>query len=222
MDRKKLVVILLAAALILFGGGYKLACISNNNDLPAQGDFIDAVEENQNEVNDSGAAGENSEKPRPKIMVHVVGAVKNPGVHELLQGARVVDAVEAAVPLKSARLDLLNLAAPLPDGTQVKVYSEEDYKKIKESGSCDIASVPLNQSQGVFSSAAGSGGGSININTASSSQLEELPGIGPVLAGKIIDYRKGSGKFLSKEDIKNVSGIGKKTYEEIKDEISVH
>jgi len=133
------------------------------------------------------------------VIVHVVGDVVSPGVVELPAGSRVIDAVKAAGgATKPAKLASLNLARVLFDGEQIVVGGAA------QAGS-GAASAP----------------GKVNINQASSTQLEELPGIGPVIAGKIISHRESNGPFRQVTEIQNVSGIGPAVYGKIKDLIAV-
>jgi competence protein ComEA len=144
----------------------------------------------------------------PPIIVDVTGWVHEPGVYEFAQGDRVIDAVDRAGGAKNgADLSVLNLAAPLTDGTQVVVPKEG------AAGSAAVAP-----------GASGSGaatGGLININTASATEFETLSGIGEVLAAAIVDYRTENGPFASVDDLENVSGIGPATLEEIRDQVTV-
>ncbi len=136
--------------------------------------------------------------------VYVVGAVMTPGVYFLPQGSRVADALEAAGgPTEEADLARVNLAKRVYDEEQIYVprLGEEN--------------PPLPLSTG------GEAGGKININTATAAELETLPGIGPVLSQRIVDYRKANGPFAATEDIKNVGGIGEVTFEGIKELIFV-
>ncbi|HEY5905718.1 MAG TPA: ComEA family DNA-binding protein [Actinomycetota bacterium] len=144
----------------------------------------------------------------PPIIVDVTGWVHEPGVYEFAQGDRVIDAVDRAGGAKNgADLSVLNLAAPLTDGTQVVV------PKAGAAGSVAVA-------PGATGSGA-AGGGLISINTASATEFETLSGIGEVLAGAIVDYRTENGPFASVDDLENVSGIGPATLEEIRDQVTV-
>jgi competence protein ComEA len=142
----------------------------------------------------------------PPIIVDVTGWVRSPGVYEFAAGERVIDAVERAGGARpNADLSGLNLAAPLTDGTQVVV--------------------PKEGAAGATGSTSGDGstsaGGLININTASATELEELSGIGEVLAAAIVDYRTENGAFASVDELEDVSGIGPSTLEEIRDQVTV-
>lgn len=151
----------------------------------------------------------------PPLVVHVSGAVSQPGVFNLMQGSRVQDAIQAAGGITpDADAQALNLAAPLADGVLV-------YVPLKSQEG------PATMSPGISApSPAGNpgptAGGLININTASQSELESLPGIGPVLAQRIIEYRQSHGAFSSTEAIIDVSGIGPGIFEKIKDLITVN
>lgn len=138
-----------------------------------------------------------------EIMVHISGQVYNPGIVILEPGARLVDAVKAAGGLKKdADLDKINLAKKLSD--EEKIY----IPKVGEDLQSHESETTSNSS------------GKININTSTKEELMSLPGIGEVLAERIIEYRNKS-KFKSVEDIMNVSGIGEKKFEDIKDLIVV-
>lgn len=147
-----------------------------------------------------------TEKP---IIVHVTGAVPRPGVYALAQGSRVQDAISAAGGfLAEANKQGINLARALEDGEQLDIpYAE---------GASPVIGTEVPASTGSASSS-----DLININTASQTELESLPGIGPTTAQKIIEYREQNGPFVSTQDIINVSGIGPGTYERIKDLITV-
>jgi competence protein ComEA len=146
-----------------------------------------------------------SPSPAPALIVDVAGEVRQPGVYEFTEGDRVIDAIErAGGPLPKADLSLLNLAAPLTDGTQILV---------PKAGAPGAVPLP--------GAAPGSTGGLLNVNTASATELEALSGIGEVLAATIVEYRTQNGPFASVEDLMDVSGIGPATLDEIRDQITV-
>jgi competence protein ComEA len=141
-----------------------------------------------------------------RIFVHVGGAVRRPGLYRLAGGARVDDAVRAAGGvLEDADLDALNLAARVKDGDKVLVPARGD-------GS-DGASA-----QG---GAGGAQGSLVNLNTATAADLDTLPGIGPALAQRILDFRERNGGFRTVEDLLEVPGIGSKKFEELRDLVTV-
>lgn len=141
------------------------------------------------------------------IIVHITGAVPRPGVYALPKGARVQDAVSAAGGfLAEADKETINLAQLLEDGERLDIPYIEGFSPVIPTAAPEVVEATTEL---------------ININTASSFELESLPGIGPTTAQKIIAYRDENGPFLSIEDIINVSGIGPGTYERIKDLITV-
>ncbi|MFN8386103.1 MAG: ComEA family DNA-binding protein [Anaerolineales bacterium] len=142
------------------------------------------------------------------IVVYISGAVPRPGVYALPKGARVQDAISAAGGfLADADKTGINLARQLDDGEQLDIPFGEGASLV----------IPTPGAEEVEPGEADL----VNINTASQSELETLPGIGPTTAQKIIEYREENGPFESTEDIMNVSGIGPGTYERIKDLITV-
>lgn len=148
------------------------------------------------------------------IFVHVAGEVKNPGMVELESNERVAKAIElAGGATENAQLDSINLAKKCEDGEQITVPS-----KIATDSSGATSSDSLSASAASSSS---SNNGKININTADVAGLQQISGIGPSKAQKIIAYREQNGKFKSVEDLTNVSGIGEKTLASIKDQICV-
>lgn len=198
---KVILAVLLTVCLILFTFGRE-----------EQADIVIASSsETEYEVDDSEV---NSERiAAGQIYVDVQGAVQKPGVVVLSEGARVFQAIEAAGGLASlSDTAPLNLAQQLYDGDKLYVPFVGETELAQESGSAGLAG-----SAGYASS----GNGKININTATSEELQSLSGIGIVTAGKIIDYRAKNGKFTKPEDIKSISGIGERTYENIKNDICV-
>ena len=152
----------------------------------------------------------------PPVIIHIAGAVKNPGVYQLKSTDRIVDAVKiAGGAIEEANLDLINLAALLKDGQKIIV----PYKTYSETGE-EINTNIYNYVESVYSSSV-STSAKININTANANMLQTLPGIGPVLSERIIEYRNQNGLFGVIDDIKDVSGIAEKKYEGIKDLICV-
>ncbi|MBM3943069.1 MAG: competence protein ComEA [SAR202 cluster bacterium] len=148
-----------------------------------------------------------------EVVVYVTGAVQRPGVYTLQPGDRLADALAAAGgPAPGADLTAVNLARRVQD---------EGYYYIPRPGEKPpMAADPLapEQAQGAVTPAAQ---GLVDINTASASALEQLPGIGPVRAQAIVDYRAINGAFASAEQVTNVPGIGPSTYEKIRHLITV-
>ncbi len=151
--------------------------------------------------------------PAP-IQVHISGAVHNPGVYELPLESRVQDAIQVAGGFtKDAQQEGINLAAKLQDGDQVRVPAQRTSTSspARDSTSQTADQQSLTQSTSSI----------VNINTASQDELETLPGIGPVTAQKIIEYRQTNGDFSSIEGIQKVSGIGPATFDKIEALITV-
>ncbi len=152
------------------------------------------------------------------FVVHVSGGIVHPGVYQLPRGSRVQDAIQAAGGLLSnADVQPLNLAAPLKDGEKIWV-------PVLSFSNPEPSSQPrhtANPTQGSLQTVQTNSPARININTASQAELESLPGIGPVLAQKIITYRQAHGPFGKIEDIVDVPGIGEAIFARIKDLIAV-
>jgi competence protein ComEA len=139
--------------------------------------------------------------PARKLIVHVVGQVFKPGLYSLPDGSRVDDAISrAGGPKPRAALEAVNLAAPVVDGQQVIVPSRREAAQA-------LAGGPV---------AGGAAGGRVHLNSATLEQLDELPGIGPVTAQKILDYRTEHGAFGSVEELDAVPGIGPATLDELR------
>ena len=165
------------------------------------------------------------------IYIDVAGAVTNPGVITISPESRVFEAIEAAGGLtKDANTNSINRAAMLIDGEKIYIPTNEEVKNASASddsfGNSESVSSggTSNSSSGSSNSSAGNStnsSGKININSADSITLQQLNGVGPSTAQKIIDYRSSNGKFKKIEDIKNISGIGEKTFEKLKNHITV-
>lgn len=143
-----------------------------------------------------------SAKPpaRTAVYVDVVGAVRRPGLYRLRDGARVADAVRrAGGPTPKAQIELLNLAAPISDGEQVVVPR------------AGLALGALGAGGG------GATGGRVHLNSATLEQLDALPGVGPVTAQKILDFRQAHGAFGSVDELDAVPGIGPARMETLRD-----
>ena len=139
------------------------------------------------------------EEPPRKLVVHVAGAVNRPGLYELDDGSRIDDAIaEAGGAKPKAALELVNLAAPVADGQQVLVPAR---------------GTPA--ASGVESGPAAPGG-KVSLNSATIEQLDALPGIGPVTAQQIVDFRETNGGFGSIEELDAVPGIGPARLEQLR------
>ena len=147
------------------------------------------------------------------LVVHVVGAVRRPGLFRLPEGARVADAVRrAGGAVGGADLAGLNLAAPLVDGTQVLVPRRADLSASPGGG----AGASSSGVAGAGAAASGAGR-RISLSSATVEELDELPGVGPVTAQKIVDYRTEHGPFGSVDDLDAVPGIGPARLDQLRD-----
>ena len=201
LDRKKVGIIIFV--IIVIGISYYI--YSNYFSEPTQ-DFEATIEnENKVEVESNKEKDNNKEK---NIVVHISGAVINEGIVELKEGSRITDAIEKAGGLKeNACIKDINLAEILEDGIKINIPTIDEYNISKDNNeeinqnniSQNNISQTNNKSSNVQKNI------KVNINTATQSELETLPGIGTSTAIKIINYRKENGKFKSIEDIKKVS-----------------
>lgn len=157
-------------------------------------------------------AGENTKKSNKevvkRVLIHVAGEVKQAGVYELPLESRVVNALQAAGgATRLADLDQLNLAAPIFDGQRIYIPS---ITELTDSTVNSRLASPNHHS------------GKININQASLEELQQLTGIGPGKASNIVQYRNKNGGFSKIEQLLDVSGIGAKTLDKIRDQVTVY
>lgn len=204
------------------------------------------LEDSSSEEVDSGISAESGVADegitKNKIYVYITGEVNVPGVVILNEGSRIVDAINAAGgTTDKANISKVNLVYVLDDGMKVNIPNNNDLKN-----NSDFEYITMNSGDGgnddysggsasISNSSGASGGASsgsetsgtskkydiVNINTATQTELETLPGIGPSLALKIINYRKENGKFSSIEQIKDVNGIGDSKFESLKRYITI-
>ena len=171
------------------------------------------TEEVENETNnESNIDGEDEEVE--EIIVHITGEVNKPGIVVLKSNSRIADAInEAGGATKEADLNQINLAYILEDGQKIYIpnknekIDEDEY--ITEGNGNNIGNNNPKE------------GEKVNINEAMQTELEELPGIGPSLASRIIEYREQNGDFKKIEELQNVKGIGDAKYDDIKDKVTV-
>jgi len=179
VSRRRALVLAAAALVLLVVAGRTLADAGTATSQPAR-----AL------VPERGAAA-------PKLVVHVAGAVRQPGLYSLAEGTRVADAVAraggATAPADTAAI---NLAAPLADGMQVVVPSR------------------------VAGAAGGAAAGRVSLSSASLAELDALPGVGPVTAQKIVDHRLAHGGFRSVDDLDAIPGIGPARIEQLRELVS--
>ena len=155
---------------------------------------------------------------RGEVVVHVVGAVRRPGLLRLREGARVADAVARAGGATSAAdLTAVNLAAPAVDGVQILVPARVAATSAGGSSATGDGSVSGIAGGGASGGFGAASGRKLSLATATAEELDELPGVGPVTAQQILDYRSAHGPFRSVEDLDAVPGIGPATIEQLRD-----
>ncbi len=165
------------------------------------------IPQNNNTVNTTRVEDEvNNSNSGKAIKVHIVGEVHNPGVYEISSESRIADVIEiAGGETSEADLSKLNLAQYVTDTEQI--YVPRLGELLENNSNTDKKANTVSNL--------------ININEADVSELTKLPGVGDVIANNIVKYREENGKFNSKEEVKNVTRIGEKSYEQIKDLITV-
>lgn len=170
------------------------------------------IDDNSTEIatnNFYEAIPQETNKTLENIVVHIDGAIAKPGIVKIAEGSRIIDVIDAAGGLTElADISKINLAYIVSDAQKIYIPTADDLSN--ESYISNSAGVNVLESNSFKT----------NINTASQTELESLPGIGASTAQKIINYRNEHGKFQKAEDIMNVSGIGESKYSNIKDYIT--
>jgi competence protein ComEA len=199
MERQELIGLLAIAVLVVAGAGFWYA-----RSLPGRVSVQLAGDPGSR---GSATAASPSLSPAA-IFVYVTGWVRHPGVYEFHKGDRVIDALRVAGGARrGADLTSVNLAAFLADAQQVTIVKK--------------GAAPPGVSAGTGGTGPGGTGGPVNINTATLEELETLPGIGPAIGQRIVDYRTAHGPFRSIDDLLNVSGIGEKRLADLRPNITV-
>lgn len=231
LDKKKLIItsliLLFLLYKIIFSGPIGILDKREKIDDPVtSASSYSSDKEEKNEAIKGGKKDNivsSKEEKNETITVYITGAVANPGVISLDNNMRLDDALKKlGGTTKDADINRINLAMKLEDSQHyiIPYIGQEDdpsQKDMQASNNSSDSAGSLDNS----SSASNSQNSKININSADESQLETISGVGPSTAQKIVDYREKEGKFSSIEDIKNVSGIGDKKFESMKDSIDV-
>ena len=171
------------------------------------------------DFNDFYANTEPDKKKENTIIVHITGEVKNAGIIELPEESRIADAIEQAGGVtEEADLDQVNLAFVLSDGQKIYIPNKKEREANEEK-----AYITAESGNNVIIKDKVEGGKKqkVNINEAKQEDFEQLPGIGPSIAKKIIEYREQNGKFTSIDELQEVKGIGEAKFENIKEYIMV-
>ena len=227
--QKALLFALVAIGLIGAGLGF-----GKSARLPRSGEVVQIVDKS------SETAERKVEKPIGNVLVHVAGKVRKPGVYRLPPDARVIHAIRAAGGcLPNADTDALNLAAKVNDGEQIYVPSKEQTRAAAAANRGRPVSVnplagkPIGAARRInlpsvrigSSSSPGKlsvpGEGMVNINTADEQELQRLPGVGPVTAQKILEYRQQIGRFAGADQLMDVKGIGPKKFEKMRPFVTI-
>lgn len=207
-NRRYMVAGLIVMMLIVFVGGIKYGDLRQADPDPEM-------------ILSGNASMEQVPTGETDIQVYVSGEVEKPGLYKLKSGARVQEALDMAGILPTADLQNAQPARKLQDGETIVLFPQGQNPGITvaNNSGANNSSAVAHSTPGLTSA---SSTGMININTASVQELDErLPGIGPTLAQRIVDYRSSNGAFTSIEDINNVSGIGDKKFADLKDLITV-
>jgi len=192
-QRKKLLVILVLAVLIVIGSFYSFWQKKSTSEVVSSGEV-------------QAKSVTLVEEKTIDIVVYISGAVNKPGVYKASQNARVFEIVTMAGGLTpEADEAKINMAQSVKDGMHIHVM--------------DKVALPSNTVSG--NTGTGKAGNKVNINTADKSQLDTLPGIGPAMAERIIEYRQTSGGFKDMDELKKVQGIGTSKFEKLKEKITI-
>lgn len=205
LTKAQLIIVLVLCSLLAGG-----ALLLNARNRPAKVMVTEAAPKKPEAT--TGASGSTSagysksNRPAEKVVVHVGGAVARPGVYEMPKGARVNDAVALAGGAQAeADLDAVNLASRLSDGQRIYIPKKGQ-----------PAPAVVGDEFG-----AGQADSPLDLNSATVEELDKLPGVGKVLAKRIVDYRASHGGFRSVEELQRVDGIGSRKFQELKDKVRV-
>ncbi|MBR3755487.1 MAG: helix-hairpin-helix domain-containing protein [Firmicutes bacterium] len=199
------IALVVITALLLFGGkGEKDEIVVVTEGEPQAELNVDKDDEMSDNLSGT-IESETAQRSNLKMVVDISGCVKKPGIYEMQDGTRLYEVVQMAGGLtKDADIDAINQAELVTDGQKILIPG-----KANENHSGNTISGTISQN------------GKININHADNMTLQQIPGIGPATAEKIIQYRETNGLFKTIEDIKNIEGIGEKTFKKMEDKICV-
>ena len=220
MFEKKKKILIIATLLIITLIGGIIYFYTQASDA----DFLNFEDEKNETIDTSDWTNsiiEDTTKEEKKILIHITGEVNNPGVVSLKEGARIIDAInEAGGSTEKADLGKVNLAYILEDAQKVYIPStnEADNKDYVSESSGQITVVTDSANDLI---AKANEKIMVNINTANEVELQRIPGIGEIIASRIVAYRKQNGKYKTIEDIQNVSGVGTSKFQKIKQYICV-
>ena len=231
-NKKQKIIVVIIGSMIIIAFLYYIYTKEEDNIIYTEENVTENIAEDLEE------SEENTKEEINKIIVHVSGAVNKEGIVELEENSRISDAINKAEGLKeNADTKNINLAFKLEDGMKIYIPTigeniegnegNEGNEQNQNANMIDETSKYVTSSSGVVQEeqtnkqSEEKQNEKVNINTATQTELETLPGIGPSTSLKIVNYREENGKFKTIEDIKEVSGIGDAKYENIKDLICV-
>lgn len=220
LNKKQKIILIIVAIIVMVGIGYYMYVKDNVN---VENDK-ENLEIEQQKIDNNENNVDSNKNDNLNIIVHISGAVNKEGVIELKENSRIADAIEKAGGLKAnACMDEINLAYKLEDGMKIHIPTIEEQKNenIKEESNNYIEKNNIVGDTNTNSNKQSKQTTKVNINKATQTELEALPGIGPSIALKIVNYRKENGKFKSIEDLKQVNGIGDSKFNKIKNLITI-
>lgn len=220
LNKKQKIILIIVAIIVMVGIGYYMYVKDNVN---VENDK-ENLEIEQQKIDNNENNVDSNKNDNLNIIVHISGAVNKEGVIELKENSRIADAIEKAGGLKdNACMDEINLAYKLEDGMKIHIPTIEEQKNenIKEESNNYIEKKNIVGDTNTNSNKQSKQTTKVNINKATQTELEALPGIGPSIALKIVNYRKENGKFKSIEDLKQVNGIGDSKFNKIKNLITI-
>jgi len=220
LNKKQKIILIIVAIIVMVGIGYYMYVKDNVN---VENDK-ENLEIEQQKIDNNENNVDSNKNDNLNIIVHISGAVNKEGVIELKENSRIADAIEKAGGLKdNACMDEINLAYKLEDGMKIYIPTIEEQKNenIKEESNNYIEKNNIVGDTNTNSNKQSKQTTKVNINKATQTELEALPGIGPSIALKIVNYRKENGKFKSIEDLKQVNGIGDSKFNKIKNLITI-
>ena len=230
IKQNKKIVIIVVTIIFIVGGIIAEKIWESNTEETLSEDTANIIKEEKSEEFKQTEIKENSIEEmeenvdeKTKIYVYVTGEVKVRGVVILDEGSRISDAIEASGGItENADISKINLVYVLSDGMKVTIPNKNQVEEdtnfnyvITEAGENETTEISKQKN-----SLTSKPNAKININTASQTELETLPGVGPSIALSIINYRKENGKFNNIEDVQNVSGIGESKFNKIKEYIT--
>lgn len=220
LNKKQKIILIIVAIIVMVGIGYYMYVKDNVN---VENDK-ENLEIEQQKIDNNENNVDSNKNDNLNIIVHISGAVNKEGVIELKENSRIADAIGKAGGLKdNACMDEINLAYKLEDGMKIHIPTIEEQKNenIKEESNNYIEKNNIVGDTNTNSNKQSKQTTKVNINKATQTELEALPGIGPSIALKIVNYRKENGKFKSIEDLKQVNGIGDSKFNKIKNLITI-